>query len=130
MKKTRMGRANLEKKSRSGFGRKNFGFLSNFVHPCLKNLQNLLSKIFFFFFYKIFLVNKEALNYDLIAIGFEEIVDLNTNNLVKASTTNQRIWRDGLKQTIEIWQKNNFGSNAENFVVLCCEQLVGLGVFC
>uniref|UniRef100_A0A915NRU0 Phosphatidylinositol-3-phosphatase SAC1 n=1 Tax=Meloidogyne floridensis TaxID=298350 RepID=A0A915NRU0_9BILA len=73
------------------------------------------------------LFNKEALNYDLIAIGFEEIVDLNTNNLVKASTTNQRIWRDGLKQTIEIWQKNNFGSNAKNFVVLCCEQLVGLG---
>ncbi|CAK5060686.1 unnamed protein product [Meloidogyne enterolobii] len=72
------------------------------------------------------LFNKEALNYDLIAIGFEEIVDLNTNNLVKASTTNQRIWRDGLKQTIEIWQKNNFGSNAENFVVLCCEQLVGV----
>ncbi|CAK5100943.1 unnamed protein product [Meloidogyne enterolobii] len=72
------------------------------------------------------LFNKDALNYDLIAIGFEEIVDLNTNNLVKASTTNQRIWRDGLKQTIEIWQKNNFGQNAENFVVLCCEQLVGV----
>lgn len=78
------------------------------------------------------LLDADSLNYDLIAVGFEEIVDLNASNLVKASTTNQRLWRDGLKRSVDQFQQTKFGPNAENFVVLCCEQLVGvcLILFC
>ena len=71
-------------------------------------------------------VDVESLDYDIMAVGFEELVDLNASNMVKASTNNQRIWRDGLKRTIEEFQRSNFGAKAENFTVLCCEQLVGL----
>ena len=59
--------------------------------------------------------------YDLVVIGLEEIVDLNASNMMKASTTNQRIWRDGIKKALES-QYNG----AESYVVLACEQLVGV----
>lgn len=72
------------------------------------------------------LLDAESLDYDIMAVGFEELVDLNASNMVKASTNNQRIWRDGLKRTIEEFQQSNFGAKAENFTVLCCEQLVGV----
>jgi phosphatidylinositol-bisphosphatase len=64
------------------------------------------------------------LDYDLIAVGFEEIVDLNAGNLVKTSTTNQRIWREGLQRAIEEFQRLHFSTKAQNFIVICCEQLV------
>ncbi|KAI6203085.1 Phosphoinositide 5-phosphatase [Aphelenchoides besseyi] len=59
--------------------------------------------------------------YDIVAIGLEEIVDLNASNMMKASTTNQRVWRDGIKKVLEEQYQN-----AESYVVLACEQLVGV----
>uniref|UniRef100_A0AC34GS00 Phosphoinositide 5-phosphatase n=1 Tax=Panagrolaimus sp. ES5 TaxID=591445 RepID=A0AC34GS00_9BILA len=57
--------------------------------------------------------------YDIVAIGLEEIVDLNASNMVKASTTNQRIFCERIKNTLaEITQ--------DKYVVLACEQLVGV----
>uniref|UniRef100_A0A914CY29 phosphoinositide 5-phosphatase n=1 Tax=Acrobeloides nanus TaxID=290746 RepID=A0A914CY29_9BILA len=57
--------------------------------------------------------------YDIIAIGLEEIVDLNASNLMKASTTNQRVWRDGIRKSI-------IDATNEKYVVAVCEQLVGV----
>ncbi|KAI6241211.1 Phosphoinositide 5-phosphatase [Aphelenchoides fujianensis] len=59
--------------------------------------------------------------YDIVAIGLEEIVDLNASNMMKASTTNQRVWRDGIKKVLE-----DQYHGAESYVVLACEQLVGV----
>ncbi|KAI6182586.1 Phosphoinositide 5-phosphatase [Aphelenchoides bicaudatus] len=59
--------------------------------------------------------------YDVVAIGLEEIVDLNAGNMVKASTSNQRIWRDGIKKVLEDQYEGR-----ESYVVLACEQLVGV----
>lgn len=42
----------------------------------------------------------------------------------KFSTTNQRIWRDGLKRTIDHFQSKYLQTEADKFVVLACEQLV------
>uniref|UniRef100_A0A914HAX0 phosphoinositide 5-phosphatase n=1 Tax=Globodera rostochiensis TaxID=31243 RepID=A0A914HAX0_GLORO len=76
--------------------------------------------------YPLTLLDADALNFDLIAVGFEEIVDLNASNLMKASTTNQRIWRDGLRRTIDRFQHAHFSAVDDKFVVLACEQLVGV----
>lgn len=57
----------------------------------------------------------------VVAIGLEEIVDLNAGNMVKASTTNQRVWRDGIKKVLEEQYEGR-----ESYVVLACEQLVGV----
>lgn len=59
--------------------------------------------------------------YDIVAIGLEEIVDLNAGNMMKASTTNQRVWRDGIKKVLEEQYEGK-----ESYVVLACEQLVGV----
>ncbi|CAD5209770.1 unnamed protein product [Bursaphelenchus xylophilus] len=57
--------------------------------------------------------------YDLVAIGLEEIVDLNASNIMKAGTTNQRIWLEGILKVL----KENCGID---YSVLACEQLVGV----
>lgn len=57
---------------------------------------------------------------DVIAIGLEEIIDLNASNIVKASTTNQRLWCDGLRKAL---------SQRGQYVLLGCEQLVGVCLF-
>lgn len=41
--------------------------------------------------------------------------------MVKASTTNQRVWRDGIKKVLEEQYEGR-----ESYVVLACEQLVGV----
>ncbi|GMT24753.1 hypothetical protein PFISCL1PPCAC_16050, partial [Pristionchus fissidentatus] len=57
---------------------------------------------------------------DIVAIGVEELVDLNASNIVKASTTNQRLWCEGLRKTL---------SERAPYVLLGCEQLVGVCLF-
>lgn len=59
-------------------------------------------------------------NADVVAIGLEEIIDLNASNIVKASTTNQRLWCDGLRKAL---------SERSQYVLLGCEQLVGVCLF-
>lgn len=54
---------------------------------------------------------------DIFAIGFEEIVDLNASNIMKASTTNAREWQKELLKTI---------SRDHKYVVLTSVQLVGV----
>ncbi|VDK17407.1 unnamed protein product [Anisakis simplex] len=57
---------------------------------------------------------------DIVAIGLEEIIDLNASNIVKASTTNQRLWCDGLRKAL---------AQRGHYVLLGCEQLVGVCLF-
>uniref|UniRef100_A0A7I5EBA2 phosphoinositide 5-phosphatase n=1 Tax=Haemonchus contortus TaxID=6289 RepID=A0A7I5EBA2_HAECO len=57
---------------------------------------------------------------EIIAIGLEELVDLNASNLVKASTTNQRLWADGIRRVL-----HEHGS----YTLLVVEQLVGVCLF-
>ncbi|KAF8372810.1 unc-26 [Pristionchus pacificus] len=59
-------------------------------------------------------------NPDIVAIGVEELVDLNASNIVKASTTNQRLWCEGLRKTLH---------ERAPYVLLGCEQLVGVCLF-
>ncbi|KAK6018186.1 hypothetical protein OSTOST_16240, partial [Ostertagia ostertagi] len=51
---------------------------------------------------------------EIIAIGLEELVDLNASNLVKASTTNQRLWAEGIRRVL-----HEHGS----YILLVVEQL-------
>ncbi|KHJ84860.1 hypothetical protein OESDEN_15421, partial [Oesophagostomum dentatum] len=57
---------------------------------------------------------------EIIAIGVEELVDLNASNLVKASTTNQRLWTEGIRRVL-----HEHGS----YILLVVEQLVGVCLF-
>uniref|UniRef100_A0A915D7D6 phosphoinositide 5-phosphatase n=1 Tax=Ditylenchus dipsaci TaxID=166011 RepID=A0A915D7D6_9BILA len=69
------------------------------------------------------ILNAEFLAYDILAIGLEEIVDLNAGNMMKASTTNQRVWRDGIKNSINEFSER---MGKGKYVALACEQLVGV----
>ncbi|CAC70096.1 Synaptojanin [Caenorhabditis elegans] len=57
---------------------------------------------------------------DIVAIGVEELVDLNASNMVKASTTNQRMWCESIRKTL---------SEKAPFVLIGSEQLVGVCLF-
>ncbi|CAI5447115.1 unnamed protein product [Caenorhabditis angaria] len=57
---------------------------------------------------------------DIVAIGVEELVDLNASNMVKASTTNQRLWCESIRKTL---------SEKAPFVLIGSEQLVGVCLF-
>ncbi|ESP04692.1 hypothetical protein LOTGIDRAFT_135750 [Lottia gigantea] len=57
---------------------------------------------------------------DIFAIGFEEIVDLNASNIMKASTTNAQEWQKELIKTI---------SRDHKYVVLNSIQLVGVVLY-
>ncbi|XP_061177920.1 synaptojanin-1-like [Saccostrea echinata] len=54
---------------------------------------------------------------DIFAIGFEEIVDLNASNIMKASTTNAREWQ---KELLKILSRDH------KYVILTSVQLVGV----
>ncbi|PAV77891.1 hypothetical protein WR25_05921 [Diploscapter pachys] len=57
---------------------------------------------------------------DIVAIGVEELVDLNASNMVKASTTNQRLWCDSIRRTL---------AEKADYILLGSEQLVGVCLF-
>ncbi|CAD5206708.1 unnamed protein product [Bursaphelenchus okinawaensis] len=82
----------------------------NMYNVAFKHEQSLVSWIF-----------PEVIHrpYDIVAIGLEEIVDLNASNIVKAGTTNQRVWLEGILKVLkEVTQ--------HDYCVLACEQLVGV----
>ncbi|CAE1261864.1 SYNJ [Acanthosepion pharaonis] len=54
---------------------------------------------------------------DIFAIGFEEIVDLNASNIVRASTENSREWQNEIQKTI---------SREHKYIPLATVQLVGV----
>ncbi|CAI9731580.1 synaptojanin-1-like isoform X1 [Octopus vulgaris] len=54
---------------------------------------------------------------DIFAIGFEEIVDLNASNIVRASTENSREWQNEIQKTI---------SREYKYIPLATIQLVGV----
>ncbi|KAE9421444.1 hypothetical protein Angca_002217, partial [Angiostrongylus cantonensis] len=57
---------------------------------------------------------------EIIAIGLEELVDLNASNVMKASTTNQRVWTEGFRRVM-----HEHGP----YILLVVEQLVGVCLF-
>lgn len=57
---------------------------------------------------------------DLIAVGFEEIVDLNAQNIMNASTHNQEEWSRELRKDL---------SKRGHYVQICSVQLVGVCLF-
>ncbi|CAD6195142.1 unnamed protein product [Caenorhabditis auriculariae] len=57
---------------------------------------------------------------DIVAIGVEELVDLNASNLVKASTTNQRLWCDSIRKAL---------SEKAPYLLIGSEQLVGVCLY-
>uniref|UniRef100_A0A914UYB3 Inositol polyphosphate-related phosphatase domain-containing protein n=1 Tax=Plectus sambesii TaxID=2011161 RepID=A0A914UYB3_9BILA len=59
-------------------------------------------------------------NPDIVAIGLEEIIDLNATNIMKASTTNQRLWSEGLRKVLGERQK---------YIMITSLQLVGVCIF-
>ncbi|TMS38623.1 hypothetical protein L596_005308 [Steinernema carpocapsae] len=63
-----------------------------------------------------------ALPYDIVAIGLEEIVDLSAGNIVKTSTTNQRVWCDGIRKTL-------IENTGIQYVLVGCDQLVGVCLY-
>uniref|UniRef100_A0A1I7XYG1 phosphoinositide 5-phosphatase n=1 Tax=Steinernema glaseri TaxID=37863 RepID=A0A1I7XYG1_9BILA len=60
--------------------------------------------------------------YDIVCIGLEEIVDLSAGNIVKTSTTNQRIWCDGIRKTL-------IENTGIQYVLVGCDQLVGVCLY-
>lgn len=57
---------------------------------------------------------------EIVAIGVEELVDLNASNLMKASTTNQRLWNEGIRRVLH---------ERGSYILLVVEQLVGVCLF-
>ncbi|XP_055376290.1 synaptojanin-1 [Condylostylus longicornis] len=57
---------------------------------------------------------------DVYAIGFQEIVDLNTSNIVASSTENAKIWAEELLRTL---------CNHDPYVLLTYQQLVGVCLY-
>lgn len=57
---------------------------------------------------------------DIFAVGFEEIVDLNASNIVKASTENQKAWGMEIQKTI---------NRDHKYVLVASDQLVGVCLF-
>jgi phosphatidylinositol-bisphosphatase len=57
---------------------------------------------------------------DVFAVGFEELVDLSTSNIISASSTNRREWGAELERVL---------SRDEQYVLLTAEQLVGVCLY-
>lgn len=57
---------------------------------------------------------------DIVAVGFQEIVDLNAGNIMAASTDNARAWADELQRTL---------SRDRPYALLTYQQLVGVCVY-
>ncbi|VDN03233.1 unnamed protein product [Thelazia callipaeda] len=91
----------------------------NFSDTSFRNQTNLAEWLFPEKFFGDTLGENIALP-DIYVVGLEEIIDLNATNIVNASTTNQRAWARGLRETL---LKRN------KYVLLGCEQLVGVCVF-
>ncbi|CAI4229456.1 unnamed protein product [Auanema sp. JU1783] len=57
---------------------------------------------------------------DVVAIGVEELVDLNATNMMKTSLTNQRVWTESIRKTL---------LEKASYIMVACEQLVGVCLF-
>lgn len=57
---------------------------------------------------------------DIVAVGFQEIVDLNASNIMAASTDNARAWAEELQRTL---------SRDRAYALLTYQQLVGVCVY-
>ena len=61
-----------------------------------------------------------SLPVDIFAVGFEELVDLSTSNIISASSTNKKEWGAELERVL---------SRDEQYVLLTAEQLVGVCLY-
>lgn len=57
---------------------------------------------------------------DIVAVGFQEIVDLNASNIMAASTENAKAWAEELQRTL---------SRDDQYVLLTYQQLVGVCLY-
>eukprot|EP00794_Sanderia_malayensis_P016728 gene16728-18422_t len=70
------------------------------------------------------IIDKENTNFDhppdIFALGFEELVDLNANNIISTSSTQKKEWGSELQKVI---------SRDQPYVLLTAEQLVGVCLY-
>lgn len=65
-------------------------------------------------------VQKKLVPIDIVAVGFEEIVDLNASNIMAASTENAKAWAEELEKAL---------SRDEKYVLITYVQLVGVCLY-
>ncbi|KAJ1741091.1 Inositol-1,4,5-trisphosphate 5-phosphatase 1 [Coemansia sp. RSA 1086] len=64
---------------------------------------------------------------DIVAVGFQEVVNLDMQSVISADTANRRIWEQVLTTEINAQYRKSFGSNAEGeYALVSSEQLVGV----
>ncbi|KAJ2687497.1 Inositol-1,4,5-trisphosphate 5-phosphatase 1 [Coemansia sp. RSA 1285] len=66
---------------------------------------------------------------DFVAIGFQEIVNLDVQSVISADTTNRRVWEQVLTAEINSKYKKAMGDRADGeYALVSSEQLVGVAV--
>ncbi|KAJ2550814.1 Inositol-1,4,5-trisphosphate 5-phosphatase 1 [Coemansia sp. RSA 1933] len=66
---------------------------------------------------------------DFVAIGFQEIVNLDVQSVISADTTNRRVWERVLTAEINAKYRKAMGSRADGeYALVSSEQLVGVAI--
>ncbi|KAI9505472.1 Inositol-1,4,5-trisphosphate 5-phosphatase 1 [Coemansia spiralis] len=66
---------------------------------------------------------------DFIAIGFQEVVNLDVQSVISADTTNRRVWEQVLTSEINAQYKEAMGNRADGeYALVSSEQLVGVAL--
>ncbi|KAJ2380794.1 Inositol-1,4,5-trisphosphate 5-phosphatase 1, partial [Coemansia sp. RSA 2559] len=66
---------------------------------------------------------------DFVAIGFQEIVNLDVQSVISADTTNRHVWEQVLTAEINAKYKKAMGSRADGeYALVSSEQLVGVAI--
>ncbi|KAJ1666218.1 Inositol-1,4,5-trisphosphate 5-phosphatase 1 [Coemansia sp. RSA 1813] len=66
---------------------------------------------------------------DFIAIGFQEIVNLDVQSVISADTSNRRVWEQVLTAEINVKYKKAMGNRADGeYALVSSEQLVGVAI--
>ncbi|KAJ1890825.1 Inositol-1,4,5-trisphosphate 5-phosphatase 1 [Kickxella alabastrina] len=66
---------------------------------------------------------------DFIAIGFQEVVNLDVQSVIAADTTNRRVWEQVLSAEINVQHRKAFGRRASGeYALVSSEQLVGVSL--
>ncbi|PIA15008.1 DNase I-like protein [Coemansia reversa NRRL 1564] len=66
---------------------------------------------------------------DFIAIGFQEVVNLDVQSVIAADTANRRVWEQVLTKEINNQYKKSFGNRVDGeYALVSSEQLVGVAL--
>ncbi|KAJ2403825.1 Inositol-1,4,5-trisphosphate 5-phosphatase 1, partial [Coemansia sp. RSA 2530] len=75
------------------------------------------------------LVMSRSVRPDIVAIGFQEVVNLDVQSVIAADTANRRIWEQVLTAEINAQYRKAFGSKADGeYALVSSEQLVGVAL--